>query len=58
MVSVPVKSQAKHLWYLTDELCILGLFDDDLNSEKKANMAQVIITYLCLYMLDMLILNR
>ena len=58
MVSVAVKSQIKHSWYLTDELCILGLFDDDLNSEEKADMAQVIITYLCSYMLDILVLNR
>ena len=48
MVSAAVKSQVKHSWYLTDELCVFGLFDDDVSTEEKADMAQVIIIYLCL----------
>ena len=47
IVSAVVKSQVKHS-YLTDELCVFGLFDDDVSTEEKADMAQVIIIYLCL----------
>ena len=34
---------SQHLWYLTDEVSVLSLFDDDVDQETKVKMAENLI---------------
>ncbi|XP_046408817.1 uncharacterized protein LOC124173330 [Ischnura elegans] len=35
-----LKKKIQHLWYLTDEIFVLSLFDDDLDQETKGKMVE------------------
>ena len=43
MVAAAIKSSAKHSWYLTDELVVLALFDDDTSHKEKNRIAKALL---------------
>ena len=44
MLNEVLKSVLNHLWYLTEELVIFGLFDDNLGDEERKDMATKLLS--------------
>lgn len=45
-ITVEVKdSISRHLWYLTEELIVLSLFDKELDYQSRANIATKLLSY-------------
>ncbi|KAG8237143.1 hypothetical protein J437_LFUL011191 [Ladona fulva] len=40
IAKVTLRKIGRHLWYLTDEVSVLSLFDDDVNQETKVKMVE------------------
>ena len=45
MLTAVQESVKNHLWYLTQELVVFGLFDEDLPPNKRQTMATTLLTY-------------
>ena len=45
MLTAVQESVKNHLWYLTQELVVFGLFDDGLPPYERQTMATTLLTY-------------
>ena len=46
MIEAVQESVMNHLWYLTEELVIFGLFDDGLDNAERNAMAAQLMSYI------------